>query len=615
MDTDAGKNGPLSRLHRLDAGTLAMLCAFYAAALLLIPLGRFADWIPPQEHSGYYSITRIDPADDTRLHSYARSMLIDGDIDFLNELGYFFRFRVTPTGYVYNTCYSVGSSLLWFPFLLAGHLLAIVLNAAGASFALNGYSPPYLIMTGIGSACYTFAGLMLLYSLLRDHFPKWLSALTVNVLFLSTHLPYYAFIRSRMAHANEFFAVSLYLYAWLRLRKQPSRLYSAVLLGSVCGLMTLIRVDTAPLTALCVGDALLLLFHDHRRRRTARLKRRIAWLIVLGLMFALVFSTALATAHVLWGRTTLVGDNFDYGSGPGDVFVNFFLRNLSLRRIGKLFLGYDKGILLSSPVWICAFAGMVLHLRKRPWPGLLIAAGACIPLGLCILNPSTGSAYGIRRLTASLPFLAVGLAAFYHAATPVRGGKILIVLVSCLLPLLSYVQLVQYKVILSYDDPFFVVKAIQNIPALLTVGHRFLLRSSCWPRLVLLDGAGLSSATDLLFLAGVPVLLLCSLGAIALLGAPGPRDSARVVLLRRGAVSSGLAVTVVFLFTALPVIVLLLNPPKPVSEINARRTYVESVKALEKQTGRSLIGMPEPMIRQRLRAFEAAPNIAVDAPE
>ena len=62
---------PFGFLHSLAAQTyfpyLTMAFFFYLAFLFLTPLGPFNTWIKPEEHTGYYSITRIDPADDTAI--------------------------------------------------------------------------------------------------------------------------------------------------------------------------------------------------------------------------------------------------------------------------------------------------------------------------------------------------------------------------------------------------------------------------------------------------------------------------------------------------------------------------------------------------------------------
>ena len=58
---------------------------FFCFFLILTPLGIFNDWVPPEIHKGFYSVTQIDQGDDTGYYAFLRSMFFDGDIDFFNE--------------------------------------------------------------------------------------------------------------------------------------------------------------------------------------------------------------------------------------------------------------------------------------------------------------------------------------------------------------------------------------------------------------------------------------------------------------------------------------------------------------------------------------------------
>ncbi len=74
----------------------------FFAFLLLTPLGIFNNWIPPDVHKGYYSVTTIDGGDDTGYYAFLRSPFFDGDLDFFNELRYAHSEKLMPTGYVFN---------------------------------------------------------------------------------------------------------------------------------------------------------------------------------------------------------------------------------------------------------------------------------------------------------------------------------------------------------------------------------------------------------------------------------------------------------------------------------------------------------------------------------
>jgi hypothetical protein len=126
---------------------------FYFLFLLLTPLGLFNDWIPPLTHSGYYSVKTVDGGDDTGYYSYLRSIFFDGDIDFINERYYAHINRFNSTGYVFSN-WQIGQAVLYLPFFMLGHFLALFYSALGYPIKADGYSAPYFIATAVASATY-----------------------------------------------------------------------------------------------------------------------------------------------------------------------------------------------------------------------------------------------------------------------------------------------------------------------------------------------------------------------------------------------------------------------------------------------------------------------------
>lgn len=109
---------------------------FFFIFLLLTPLGVFNSWIPPNLHTGFYSVTTIDEGDDTGYYAFLRSSFIDGDFDFFNERGYAHAEKINPTGYVFNN-WQMGQAILFLPFFLAGHGLA---HLCGLDFCLSRFA-------------------------------------------------------------------------------------------------------------------------------------------------------------------------------------------------------------------------------------------------------------------------------------------------------------------------------------------------------------------------------------------------------------------------------------------------------------------------------------------
>ena len=137
----------------------------FFAFLLLTPLGIFNDWIPPDTHKGYYAVTTIDAGDDTGYYAFLRSIFFDGDLDFFNELNYAHSEKFMPTGYVFNN-WQMGQALMFLPFFIIGHLLALLYQVLGYPISVGGYSAPYYISTAVASVTFLFAGLVLVFKML-----------------------------------------------------------------------------------------------------------------------------------------------------------------------------------------------------------------------------------------------------------------------------------------------------------------------------------------------------------------------------------------------------------------------------------------------------------------
>ena len=71
-------------------------------------------------------------SDGVAYYVYVRSLVIDNDLDFTNEYTYFqlkpAAFTRTSVGYIGNK-YAIGPALLWMPFFLAAHAIALAARA------------------------------------------------------------------------------------------------------------------------------------------------------------------------------------------------------------------------------------------------------------------------------------------------------------------------------------------------------------------------------------------------------------------------------------------------------------------------------------------------------
>ena len=564
--------------------------------LLLTPLGEFSSWISPNDHTGYYSITRIDPGDDTRIHAYLRSMVIDKDIDFFNEKGLWNRFDLTPTGYTFNFMYSIGSAILWLPFFLAGHLIAHFYSLLGYPVTTDGYSFPYLVMTGIGSAIYVFLGVLLCYDLLKNFFSEKVALITSHVVWLGTHLPFYAFIRSRMAHANEYFMTLLLLYVWFHIRKKLTSPIYLFLFGLLTGLYSITRINDIPVLLFFVVDFIILLFKKYKLKEISAVKEMLKGIGAFLLIFSFVFSVPFICAHIIWGNASAIAGikNMEHSESKDVITpvekLSEILRKTKKENLWRFFFSPAKGVFLSSPFWAISLIGMYFFWkREKVWGGVLLA-GLSFPFVFNIIHSSTGLEYGIRRTTPELPFLAFGFAAFfeYTKINYFRWKKTFIFTVAIFLIAWQYLQLVQHKVILPYNHPTFIISALKNIPLILTDAQGLLLRSTSWIKLVATKDLQFHNYQDIFFVILLPVLLgIVTFAALSLFS----------VLKKRNYLTTnpthpfikGISFSGGLFFVLLPIILLITNPKKTLGEIEKRRSFVNAISQFDLNKNHTLI--------------------------
>ena len=578
---------------------IIILLVFFLFSLLLTPLGVFGTLISPSEHKGYYSITRIDPGDDTRIHAYLRSMVIDGDIDFFNEKGLWNRFELTPTGYSLGFMYAIGSTLLWLPFFLIGHCIAHLCSWLGYPITTDGFSFPYLVMTGIGSATYLFIGVILCYDLLSSFFTKSVALITATTVWLGTYLPFYAFIRSRMAHANEFFIISLLLYLWFYIRKERHFPMLYFLFGMVAGLACIIRMDDLPILSFFIIDFAVLLYRKYRLGERETLKKMIKGMGVFIFIFLLIFLLPFVCAHIIWGNAFALGG---INAGGDNVstplhFVALILERSQLNNLWNFFLSEDKGLFLSSPFWLLALIGLWFFWKREKYWGSIILIGLSFPLIWNIIHTSTGLEYGIRRTTSALPFLCFGFAALFDYTSIGKWiiRRWLVFSIATLLIIWQYLQLIQHKILMEYNHPTFITTAFKNIPRILSESPDLLLRSSSWMKIVVLKDIKLQTFEDVFFIIAFPLVQLIALFFSLFL------ITKFKTIIRGDGYSTPLSfkivstVTGVF-FVVLPLFLVFGNPQKTAAEIDERRRLVEEIATLEEQVGRSVIYYEESYI-------------------
>jgi hypothetical protein len=195
--------------------------------------------------------TRIYSSDEIQYFAYLRSLWFDRDLSFENEYRYFydrgiarsdgfhetFLERTTEAGRRVNFG-TIGCAILWSPFYLVGDVAARLLHAAGRAVEIDGFSRSYIAAVAYGSAFYGAAALALAMSSAALLGLRGLAA--AIAVWLGTPLLFYMYVAPPMSHACSAFAVALFVYVWLRVRRTWSP-RGAAALGAAGALMAMVR--------------------------------------------------------------------------------------------------------------------------------------------------------------------------------------------------------------------------------------------------------------------------------------------------------------------------------------------------------------------------------------
>jgi Tfp pilus assembly protein PilF len=539
---------------------LILGAGFYFVFLLLTPLGIFNAWVPPSFQTGYYSATLIDAGDDAGYYSYLRSVFFDGDLDFINERNYAHAEKLTPTGYVFNN-WQIGQAVLFLPFFLVGHLLALVYDALGYPVAVDGYSAPYLLATAVASGTWLFFGLILVFQLARKFASERVAWVTALSIWLASPLLYFTFIRQRMAHTLEFAVSALLLLAWLRWRKSKN-LYAHAVVGGILGLLCMIRVINVSFWALFVVDFLVLLWVDKSDVLSQRMKSHLIRFAAFSAGFFLVMLPQFYCWYQLNGLPFPPRHMKFAGEGLSGFSPLDYVKNLA-----NLLWSPKWGLILSMPLALWGFLGLCVKNEIRP---ALLAYLAGL-VSILLLYPEDSASYGHRHLISALPVLALGLARLLqwcfdrNKVWPLALGFVGLAVLG------QYFMVVQYKVSLPYNHAEFTWTALGNIPSLMMEQTGQLLRSTNFFRLLLVDNPAQTDFRDILFVFIFPLAQLIALGLIGWIASRvfSHHTSFSTKKLMRAGIFASLLLTAIVAWAA---------PTKSGKEIEARENYFKLLR-------------------------------------
>lgn len=404
IDSPANLRSSVRPRINIERGTLVMLVLFVLSLPFITP--------------------RVAASDEIEYFSYLPSLVFDHDLDFRNQYEHFCnldpqnctdsRFRETflelktPTGLQINFA-PLGTALLWLPFYLAGHLVALLLQSINPALAADGYSLPYLYAVCLGSVFFGWLGIYLSYKIARGYFAEWIALASALVILFATNAVYYFYVAPAFSHAASLFASALFVYIWWRTRASRLRgdLRSWIVLGLSGGLMSMVREQEAVFFIIPLAESAFVWWSARRAGTgigSAPVRNVVRGLLTMFVSALVVFIPQLVVYYTLNGNffpAHNVTEKFTWdGAHIGDILFSNF-----------------HGLFTWTPIVLLSLVGLFFlwrHDRVMTFAFAVALAAETFLLG----SFSTwfgGAAFGMRRYVNCTVIFVIGLAALVDA--------------------------------------------------------------------------------------------------------------------------------------------------------------------------------------------------------
>jgi len=310
-----------------------------------------------------------------------------------------------------------GVAILWTPFFLVTHLIAVHWNLQP-----DGFSDFYERMTVIPGVFYLVLGLFFLSKFLRYYFSRKISYITVLLILAGTNLYFYGIDDGLMSHVNSFFLFSLFLFLLKKFLDGGKKSYGLFLgLSIALSLVILIRPTNILLFT-------WMIFLDVRswKEIVNRLIRFLnPWYFLIFLVTAFI---VFLPQFFYW---KYISGHFVWYSYPGESFSNW-----NHPQLIRVWFSTLNGFFLYTPLAFFFVAGIILMIAKKVLNGIFI--------GLSFLVVSYvfaswhcwffGGSFGYRPLVEYYALFSLPLAYIIRRLWKLKNlyfRSILVVLISC----------------------------------------------------------------------------------------------------------------------------------------------------------------------------------------
>lgn len=282
---------------------------------------------------------------DLALENYGQ---VENLIAQYKSTGSFYQVTMAPNGN-WVMKYSMGMALLYLPFFLIAHCIALL-----SAFPADGFSYPYQVSLGVAGILYTIAGCWFLRKFLLRCFSDGITALTLFTILLGTNFYFHSSFHGQgtMTHNFLFAFYALILLESANWSKKPT-MKSAIKLGVLCGLTVLAR----PSEIICLFIPLLWGVHNFKSLKT---KINTLWNYkshVLALAGVLGVIGSFQVIYWIWVSGKPLYYSYGGNAGEGFEFLSPY--------VVEVLFSFRKGWLVYTPLMSLALFGFYFLWRKQ----------------------------------------------------------------------------------------------------------------------------------------------------------------------------------------------------------------------------------------------------------
>lgn len=356
----------------------------------------------------YYG-TFIRGYDAQEYYTQLRSAVIDGDLDYNNEMreltpgrekvfydkdGHFI-VPITPGGRPMNLG-TVGWAIITLPAFMLAHGIAYL-----GGFPADGYSLPYVILCSLWNALLALVGLGGLAFVMQRLSNDLSAAFAITATFFATNLCYYTSVYPIMTHAASFGTVSLLIVLAYRLYSEATRWQLWMLAGFIAMFVVLLRPPNAVMLVVLAPAIRSLYVTDRAYVRRRPVLYFAPCLVVIGV------AAAIGIQAVVWRLSYGYWIVNSYAeSGQGFLWLH--------PNLWQILCSTQQGVWYIHPFYALGTLGLALGIRagQNPYRSLWLAIISAVILHWYVnaawFKWTSGHSFGNRRFVDVLPLIALG---------------------------------------------------------------------------------------------------------------------------------------------------------------------------------------------------------------